>query len=94
MGRHARGPYRGRGMGRCGWAGPPSPATYGRPDSLIRNEPPGRGERVHDTSVPDREEGRPVLRAEFAAAVRSGRAGELDARRGLRLQELTDAALR
>ncbi|GAA4195670.1 Gfo/Idh/MocA family oxidoreductase [Streptosporangium oxazolinicum] len=50
------------------------------------------GELVFDTSGIDHEECWPVLRAEFAAAVRSGRPGELDAARGLRLQELIDAA--
>jgi hypothetical protein len=34
-----------------------------------------------------------VLRREFAAAVRSGRPGELDARRGLHLQTLITQAL-
>ncbi|MER5647757.1 Gfo/Idh/MocA family oxidoreductase [Streptosporangium sp. NPDC002524] len=51
------------------------------------------GELVFDTSGIDHEECWPVLRAEFAAAVRSGHPGELDAARGLRLQELIDAAL-
>lgn len=64
-----------------------------KPRTRIELLGPG-GELVYDTSVIDHEEGWPVLRAEFAAAVRSGRAGELDARRGLRLQELIDAALR
>ncbi|WP_436761463.1 Gfo/Idh/MocA family protein [Streptosporangium sp. V21-05] len=50
------------------------------------------GELVFDTSGIDHEECWPVLRAEFAAAVRSGHPGELDAARGLRLQELIDAA--
>ncbi|MFI6507854.1 Gfo/Idh/MocA family protein [Streptosporangium sp. NPDC050855] len=50
------------------------------------------GELVFDTAGIDHEECWPVLRAEFAAAVRSGRAGELDAARGLRLQELIEAA--
>ncbi|MEU4097993.1 Gfo/Idh/MocA family oxidoreductase [Streptomyces sp. NPDC026673] len=64
-----------------------------KPRTRIELLGPG-GELVYDTSAIDHEEGWPVLRAEFAAAVRSGRAGELDARRGLRLQELIDAALR
>lgn len=51
-------------------------------------------ELIFDTAGIDHEECRPVLRAEFAAAVRSGRPGELDARRGLRLQELIEAARR
>ncbi|AWS44892.1 Gfo/Idh/MocA family protein [Streptosporangium sp. 'caverna'] len=50
------------------------------------------GELVFDTSEIDHEECWPILRAEFAAAVRSGRSGELNAARGLRLQELLDAA--
>jgi predicted dehydrogenase len=50
------------------------------------------GELVFDTSNIDHEQSWPVLRAEFAAAVRSGRSGELNAARGLRLQELIDAA--
>ncbi|MFD8075928.1 Gfo/Idh/MocA family protein [Streptomyces sp. NPDC059718] len=64
-----------------------------KPRTRIELLGPG-GELVYDTSAIDHEEGWPVLRAEFAAAVRSGRAGELDARRGLRLQELIDAAVR
>jgi predicted dehydrogenase len=36
----------------------------------------------------------PVLRREFAAAVRAGRSHELDVRRGLYLQELLDQAVR
>ena len=52
------------------------------------------GELVYDTSGIDHEECWPVLRAEFATAVRSGRSGALDAIRGLYLQELMDAALR
>lgn len=50
-------------------------------------------ELIFDTAGIDHEECWPVLRAEFAG-VRSGRPGELDARRGLRLQELIDAARR
>ncbi|MFF3946277.1 Gfo/Idh/MocA family protein [Streptomyces sp. NPDC001902] len=64
-----------------------------KPRTRIELLGPG-GELVYDTSAIDHEEGWPVLRAEFAAAVRSGRAGELDARRGLRLQELIEAAVR
>jgi predicted dehydrogenase len=51
-------------------------------------------ELVYDTSGIDHEEGWPILRAEFAAAVRSGHSGELNADRGLRLQELIDTATR
>ncbi|MFC4530434.1 Gfo/Idh/MocA family protein [Sphaerisporangium dianthi] len=50
------------------------------------------GTLLYDTSGIDHEQGWPVLRAEFAAAVRAGRSGELDAARGLRLQELIEAA--
>jgi predicted dehydrogenase len=50
-------------------------------------------ELVYDTAWLDHEECWPVLRAEFAAAVRAGRSGPLDAARGLRLQELLERAL-
>ncbi|WP_277762448.1 Gfo/Idh/MocA family oxidoreductase [Streptomyces sp. IB2014 016-6] len=46
------------------------------------------GELTYDTAELDHEECWPVLRREFAAAVRSGVAGPLDAARGLRIQEL------
>ncbi|MBP0460341.1 Gfo/Idh/MocA family protein [Streptomyces montanisoli] len=46
------------------------------------------GEVVYDTAELDHEECWPVLRREFAAAVRTGRPTPLDAARGLRLQEL------
>jgi predicted dehydrogenase len=48
---------------------------------------------VYDTAELDHDECWPVLRAEFAAAVRSGRSGPLDAAHGLRLQELLEQAL-
>ncbi|NJP53616.1 Gfo/Idh/MocA family oxidoreductase [Streptomyces sp. SBST2-5] len=50
-------------------------------------------ELVYDTAGIDHEECWPVLRREFAAAVRAGRSGGLDAARGLRLQELLTRAL-
>lgn len=50
------------------------------------------GTLVYDTAELDHEECWPVLRAEFAAAVRAGRAGELSAAHGLRLQELLEQA--
>jgi len=50
------------------------------------------GELVWDSAGIDHEECWPVMRAEFAAAVRSGTSGPLDAARGLRLQELLAAA--
>jgi predicted dehydrogenase len=49
---------------------------------------------VFDGGALDHEESWPVLRREFATAVRSGRSGELDAHRGLRLQTLIAQALR
>ncbi|EST36083.1 hypothetical protein N566_16735 [Streptomycetaceae bacterium MP113-05] len=65
------------------------------PRARTRVELLGPGpELVYDTAGLDHEECWPVLRAEFAAAVRSGRSSRLDARRGLRLQELLEAALR
>lgn len=49
----------------------------------------GPGEElVYDTAELDHEECWPVLRREFADAVRSGRGNGIDARRGLRLQGL------
>ncbi|MGH3309436.1 MAG: Gfo/Idh/MocA family protein [Streptomyces sp.] len=53
-----------------------------------------REELVYDTADIDHEECWPVLRREFATAVRTGRASDIDARRGLRLQELLEQALR
>ncbi|PBC65800.1 oxidoreductase [Streptomyces sp. Tue6028] len=50
-------------------------------------------ELVFDGSALDHEESWPVLRREFATAVRTGRSGELDAHRGLRLQTLMAQAL-
>ena len=50
-------------------------------------------ELVYDTAEFDLEEGWPVLRREFATAVREGRSPDTDARRGLRLQELLAQAL-
>ncbi|MGP3973750.1 Gfo/Idh/MocA family protein [Streptomyces sp. 8N114] len=52
------------------------------------------GELVYDTADLDHEECWPVLRREFATAVRSGSAGDIDARRGLRLQELLEQVVR
>jgi hypothetical protein len=45
---------------------------------------------IYDTAEIDHEECWPVLRREFATAVRTGTSAELDARYGLRLQELLD----
>ncbi|WRZ94977.1 Gfo/Idh/MocA family oxidoreductase [Streptomyces sp. NBC_01007] len=50
-------------------------------------------ELVFDGGALDHEESWPVLRREFATAVRSGRPGELDAHRGLHLQTLIAQAL-
>jgi len=47
---------------------------------------------VYDTAGLDHEESWPVLRREFATAVRTGVSGELDARRGLHLQTLMEQA--
>ncbi|WP_456228918.1 Gfo/Idh/MocA family protein [Streptomyces sp. YJ-C3] len=64
-----------------------------RERALTRVELFGRqGELVYDTAEIDHEECWPILRHEFATAVRSGRAGDLDARRGLRLQRLLERA--
>jgi predicted dehydrogenase len=49
---------------------------------------------TYDTAGIDHDECWPVLRAEFAAAIRAGRPSDIDARRGLRLQELLESALR
>ncbi|MGW7268790.1 Gfo/Idh/MocA family protein [Streptomyces sp. NPDC054842] len=48
---------------------------------------------VYDSTGLDSEEGWPVLRREFATAVRTGVPGELDVRRGLRLQTLMARAV-
>lgn len=65
------------------------------PKARTRIELLGPGaELTYDTAGIDHEECWPVLRAEFAEAVRTGRSGELDAARGLRLQELIEAAVR
>ncbi|MEU9136673.1 Gfo/Idh/MocA family oxidoreductase [Streptomyces sp. NPDC048404] len=50
-------------------------------------------ELVLDAGALDHEESWPVLRREFATAVRSGRPGDLDAHRGLYLQTLIAQAL-
>ncbi|GAA2694781.1 Gfo/Idh/MocA family oxidoreductase [Streptomyces aculeolatus] len=64
------------------------------PAARTRIELFGPGDEiVYDTAGLDHEECWPVLRREFAAAVRAGRSGGLDARRGLRLQELLHQAL-
>jgi predicted dehydrogenase len=64
------------------------------PRARTRVELLGPGpELVYDTADLDHEECWPVLRAEFAAAVRAGRSGPIDAARGLRLQELLQQAL-
>ncbi|OEV02682.1 Gfo/Idh/MocA family protein [Streptomyces oceani] len=51
------------------------------------------GELTYDTAELEHSECWPVLRAEFAAAVRTGRPHALDAAHGLRLQELLARAL-
>ncbi|WEH40178.1 Gfo/Idh/MocA family oxidoreductase [Streptomyces sp. AM 2-1-1] len=51
-----------------------------------------REELVYDTAGIDHEECWPVLRREFAGAVRTGTGTGIDAARGLRIQELLDQA--
>jgi len=61
---------------------------------ILRIEVFGRHpELVFDSAALDFEELWPVLRREFATAVRTGRAGELDAHRGLYLHTLMAQAL-
>jgi predicted dehydrogenase len=48
---------------------------------------------VFDSAEIDHAESWPIIRAEFAAAVKTGRSHELNVRTGLRLQELIDLAL-
>ncbi|WP_369202703.1 Gfo/Idh/MocA family protein [Streptomyces sp. PU-14G] len=55
--------------------------------------PQDADELVYDTADLDHEECWPVLRRDFATAVRTGRPGDIDARRGLRLQELLAQAV-
>ncbi|GAA2331224.1 Gfo/Idh/MocA family oxidoreductase [Streptomyces kunmingensis] len=63
--------------------------SVARERSLTRVELFGPGpELVYDTAGIDHDECWPVLRREFADAVRAGRSSELDAHRGLRLQRL------
>lgn len=52
------------------------------------------GSLCYDTAGIDHAECWPVVRAEFAAAVRAGRSHALDVRTGVRSQELIDLALR
>ncbi|WP_425837184.1 Gfo/Idh/MocA family protein [Streptomyces fractus] len=64
-----------------------------RPRALTRVELFGPApELIYDTAEIDHEECWPILRREFAEAVRTGRSGELDAHRGLRLQRLLTQA--
>lgn len=63
------------------------------PRARTRIELFGPGEElVYDTADLDHEECWPVLRREFADAVRTGTGTGIDAARGLRLQELLDQA--
>ncbi|MFF1570622.1 Gfo/Idh/MocA family protein [Streptomyces sp. NPDC058293] len=67
--------------------------SVARDRSLTRLELFGpQPELVYDTADIDHEECWPILRREFATAVRAGRSGELDAHRGLRLQRLLTQA--
>ncbi|SDL09845.1 Gfo/Idh/MocA family protein [Streptomyces indicus] len=69
--------------------------SVARERALTRVELFGPGpELVYDTAEIDHEECWPVLRREFATAVRAGRSGELDVHRGLRLQRLIEEAVR
>ncbi len=64
------------------------------PRARTRVELLGTGpELVYDTAELDHDECWPILRAEFAAAVRTGRSGPIDAHRGLHLQHLLHQAL-
>ncbi|MGY0488340.1 Gfo/Idh/MocA family protein [Streptomyces sp. WG-D5] len=64
-----------------------------RDRALTRVELFGPGpELIYDTADIDHEECWPILRAEFAQAVRAGRSSALDARRGLHLQRLLHQA--
>ncbi|WP_405457711.1 Gfo/Idh/MocA family oxidoreductase [Streptomyces sp. NBC_00101] len=63
------------------------------PRARTRIELFGPGEElVYDTADIDHEECWPVLRREFAGAVRTGTGTGIDAARGLRIQELLDQA--
>ncbi|MEV6796688.1 Gfo/Idh/MocA family oxidoreductase [Streptomyces sp. NPDC051320] len=65
--------------------------SVGLPRARTRVELFGPGpELVYDTADIDHEECWPVLRREFATAVRTGTGTGIDAARGLRLQELLD----
>ncbi|MFD4788644.1 Gfo/Idh/MocA family protein [Streptomyces sp. NPDC058459] len=65
------------------------------PRALTRVELFGRdAPLVYDTAGIDHEEGWPLLRREFATAVRTHTPTDLDARRGLHLQTLLDMAAR
>lgn len=64
-----------------------------RPTTVVELFGPA-GSLRFDTAGIDHAECWPVLRAEFAAAVRSGRSPTLDVWRGVRLQELLDQAMR
>ncbi|MFJ8361804.1 Gfo/Idh/MocA family protein [Streptomyces sp. NPDC093984] len=63
------------------------------PRPLTRVELFGTGPSLtYDTAAIDHEEAWPILRNEFATAVRTGTPGELDAQHGLYLQTLLDQA--
>ncbi|WP_326664649.1 Gfo/Idh/MocA family protein [Streptomyces sp. NBC_00385] len=65
--------------------------SVGLPRARTRIELFGPGEElVYDTAGIDHEECWPVLRREFATAVRTGTGTGIDAARGLRIQELLD----
>ncbi|MFJ2016459.1 Gfo/Idh/MocA family protein [Streptomyces nodosus] len=71
-------------VSQCSLSGSVNVPDGGTRIELFGPQPP----LVYDTAELGPEEPWPVLRREFATAVRTGVSGELDARRGLRLQEL------
>ncbi|GAA3864693.1 Gfo/Idh/MocA family oxidoreductase [Streptomyces lannensis] len=82
--------HEGGAVSQCSLSGSVNVPEGGTHIELFGSEPP----LVYDTTGLDYEDAWPVLRREFATAVRTGVSGELDARRGLRLQELIAQAAR
>ncbi|MGI5142088.1 MULTISPECIES: Gfo/Idh/MocA family protein [unclassified Streptomyces] len=76
--------HEGGAVSQCSLSGSVDVPHGGTRIELFGPQPP----LVYDTAGLDYEDAWPVLRREFATAVRTGVPGELDARRGLRLQEL------
>ncbi|MER6125502.1 Gfo/Idh/MocA family oxidoreductase [Streptomyces sp. NPDC001795] len=75
-------------ISQCSLSGSVNVPQGGTRIELFGSRPP----LVYDTAGLDYEQAWPVLRSEFATAVRTGVSGELDAARGLRLQELIGQA--